>query len=82
MLLSDFIVLTAEEKMVILLHDGSLVAQRRTHEGLLYLFQMDQFYAEALCLRDNPDVTEFRCFTGTGPLAPYLEAISLADILK
>jgi hypothetical protein len=41
MLLSDFILLTAEEKMVILLHDGSLVAQRRTHEGLLYLFQME-----------------------------------------
>jgi hypothetical protein len=82
MLLSDFIMLTAEEKMVILLHDGSLVAQRRTHEGLLYLFQMEQFYAETLCPHDSPDVTEFRCFTGTGPLSPYLETISLADILK
>jgi hypothetical protein len=82
MLLSDFILLTPEEKMVILLHDGSLVAHRRTPKCVVYLFQMDQFYAEACWPNDSDDVAEFHCFMGTGPLAPYLEAISLAGIIE
>jgi hypothetical protein len=82
MLLSDFILLRPEEKMVILMHDGSLVARRQLNGGAAFLYQMDHFYAEAFYPPDAFDVAEFRCFTGTGPLAPYLEAISLAGILE
>ncbi|GAB4092529.1 hypothetical protein GCM10028786_14550 [Flaviaesturariibacter terrae] len=68
--------------MVILLHDGTVVARRRSKEGLCFLFQMEFFYAEAFFPAGSSDVSEFRCFTGTGPLAPYLESISLEGILE
>ena len=82
MLLSDFIVLPHEEKMVILLHDGAVVGHRRVAAGTWFLFQLDHFYAEVLCPHGVGNPLEFRCFTGTAPLAPYLEHISLDEILS
>ncbi|TCZ72933.1 hypothetical protein [Flaviaesturariibacter aridisoli] len=82
MLLSDFIGLSAEEKMVILMHDGTVVARRRHAGGQYFLFQLDHFYAEVVYGSDDDDPAEFRCFTGTASLAPYLEAISLDEILR
>lgn len=74
-------VLSAEEKMVILIHDGIEIACRRDPLGSYYLFQLDHFYAEVAYDPGDGSPVAFTCFTGTAPLEPYLERISLEGIL-
>ncbi|RYY39348.1 MAG: hypothetical protein EOO08_10910 [Chitinophagaceae bacterium] len=80
MLLSDFVQLPPQEKMVILLHDGVVVGQREDPYGSYYLFQTERFYSEVFYPNGSIDPEAFNLFSGTGPLEPYLECISLESI--
>jgi hypothetical protein len=80
--LSDFIVLTLEEKQMVVLHEGVLIAKRTNKDCLIFLFQMNAFYIEMLCSIESRELEEIRIFDNTRHLNPYLEAISLDDLLK
>lgn len=82
MKLSDFIVLTEEEKKLTVLHQGVLVAKRTNYDHMVFLFQIESYYVEAWCSLENKAVEEFRVFDNVKPLNPYLEKISIDELLN
>lgn len=82
MRLSDFILLSEEEKKWAVLHNGVLVGKRSSAACKVFLFQFDRYYVEMFCNPQNKAVEEFRVFDNTDPLLPYLQSISLDDLLN
>jgi hypothetical protein len=82
MRLSDFIMLDEEQKKLIVLHEGVLIGKRVNIDFMVFLFQMESYYVETFCNRDNKAIQEFRIFDNMKPLAPYLDAISIDDLLN
>ena len=79
--LSDFILLTDEEKKMILFHSGTLVAKRTNKDCMVFLFRIESFYVETYCNIETKQVQEYRAFDNTTALNPYLENIFLDDLL-
>ena len=82
MRLSDFILLKEEEKKLVVLHEGVLVAKRSDYHYMVFLFQLESFYVETYCNVQNKAVEEYRAFGNTKSLTPYLESIPIADLLN
>lgn len=81
MKLSDFIMLNAEEKKLVVLHEAVLIAKRRDPSTIYFLFQMDPFYVEASFDIEEKGIKEFRMFHTSGLLEPYLEEITIDELL-
>jgi hypothetical protein len=81
MILSDFILLGEEEKKMIILHEGILVAKRTEPESMIFLFQLAAYYVEVFCDLISKQTREFRIFTQTKQLDPYLENIPISDLM-
>lgn len=82
MKLSDFILLPEEEKKLTVLHEGILIAKRNSPGCMIFLFQLGSYYVETFCNLQNKAIEEYRVFDHLKPLAPYLEGISLDDLLN
>lgn len=82
MRLSDFILLSKEEKKWAVLHNGVLVGKRDNQHFKVFLFQFDYCYVEMFCNVQSKNVEEYRVFDNTQPLLPYLQAIPLDDLLN
>lgn len=82
MKLSDFIVLDEKEKTSVVLHMGILVAKRRLQHCIIFLFQLENYYVETYCNYESKAVQEFRMFEDTQLLQPYLETISIHELMK
>ena len=81
MKLSTFILLNEDQKQNVLLHDGMLIAKRTDPEHLIFLFQLDSYYVEVYGNLSNKKVMEYKAFTKTDQLSPYLETIDIASII-
>lgn len=81
MKLFDFIQLSAGGKKALLLHEGILVARRPTEKGIVFLFQLGAFYVEVYSNAATRAIEEYHAFTGTAQLEPYLDSITLDDLL-
>jgi hypothetical protein len=81
MKLSDFILMNENEKRIIVLHSGVLVAKRANEEYCIFLFQLDGFYVEVFCSLADKSVHEYRAYTEVGKLTPYLDSIQLDGFL-
>jgi hypothetical protein len=81
MQLSDFILLDEAKMKSTVLHEGVLIAKRRNSDHLVFLFQMDDYYVETYCNMQTKAVSEYRAFTETNALDPYLEAIAIDELL-
>jgi hypothetical protein len=77
MILSDFILLSEEDKKMVMLHEGILVAKRTYPGFMIFLFQLQAFYVEVFCDLVTKKTQEFRVFNKMNPLDPYLESIPL-----
>lgn len=82
MRLSDFILLKEEEKKLVVLHNGVLVGKRSNTDYMVFLFQLENYYVETFCNRQNKAIEEYRVFEHTGALSPYLEMIPLDGLLN
>ncbi len=82
MKLSEFILLNEEQKKVTVLHEGVFIAKRNSYSHLVFLFQMDNYYVESYCNIENKSIEEYRVFRDMAALHPYLESISLSDLLN
>ena len=80
MKLSDFILLSLEEKGHTALHEGILIGKRSNRKHLIFLFQIDAFYIEMFCNLDSRLMEEVRVFDETKLLTPYLDAIKIDDL--
>jgi hypothetical protein len=82
MKLSDFTLLSDHEKKGTLLHEGVLLAKREATGCKVFLFGMNDYYVEMFCNMQNKAVEEYRISSNTRFLSPYLQAISIDDLLK
>jgi hypothetical protein len=82
MKLSDFIMLTEEEKKHAVLHRGILVAKRSNATHLFFLFQMNHFYVETCCHVEKKSIERYEMFHDLKLLEPYLESITIDELLK
>jgi hypothetical protein len=81
MKLSDFIMLSDDQKKTILLHLGVLIGKRKNIEQTIFLFRMENFYVETFCNTQTKGVTQYRMFEHTSLLQPYLESIAIDELL-
>lgn len=82
MKLSDFILLSEEEKKQAVLHEGVLISKRKVPASVIFLFQVQNFYVEACFNPHSKDIEEFRMFDHTSLLQPYLENICIDDLMN
>ena len=82
MKLSEFILLDEHEKTSVVLHNGILVGKRKKETLIVFLFQLENYYVETYCNLVNKNVLEFKAFNNTKSLAPYLEDISIDELLN
>jgi hypothetical protein len=82
MKLSDFILLAAEEKKWVVLHQGVLVGKQKTDDMMIFLFRLPAYYVEMYCRRDSKAIETFHVFDSVVPLSPYLESIEIGDLLS
>jgi hypothetical protein len=76
MQLGNFILLSKDEKRIILLREGILVAKRSNFNGIVFLFRLHLFYVETYCMPGTEEVLEYRAFEGSSDLYPYVETVS------
>ena len=81
MKLSEFILLNEEDKKMTVLQEGVLVAKRSNTDYMVFLFQLNSYYVETYCNRQNRSIEEYRVFDNLSPLHPYLETISLEGLM-
>jgi hypothetical protein len=81
MKLSDFILLNVQEKRHAVLHQGVLVAKRKTASTVTFLFGLESFYVEACFNAVNKEIEEFRMFNSAKIPQRYLDGIRLDDLL-
>lgn len=82
MKLSDFILLSEEEKKMAVLHAGVLIGKRRDVDTMAFLFRFKDYYVETFFNPGSKTIREFRMFDQTTLLQPYLDSIRLDDILN
>jgi hypothetical protein len=82
MRLSEFIVLTQEEKRATVLKEGVALAKRELPHTMVFLFQLPDYYVETYCSKKSKEIVEYRLFHDVDQLTPYLEAIPLDDLLN
>jgi hypothetical protein len=77
MKLSEFIVLTQEEKRAAVLQQGVALTQRNFLNYMVFLFQLPDFYVETYCCRESKEIREYRAYHNPEHLLPYLQVISM-----
>jgi hypothetical protein len=82
MKLSEFILLTQEEKKSMVLQQGVAIAKMEVFNYVVFLFQLPHFYVETYCNRETRDIHEYKVYHKAEHLAPYLEAIPIHHLLK
>jgi hypothetical protein len=82
MKLSEFILLNEDEKKQAVLHQGILVSKRKEASAFMFLFQVRNYYVEACFNTESKHLEEYRVFDDTNLLQPYLESISLDNLLN
>ncbi|MDP4129245.1 MAG: hypothetical protein Q8939_03710 [Bacteroidota bacterium] len=82
MKLSEFVILSKEEKKVILFTEGAPIAKRKIPGRKVFLFQLPDFYVEIHCSIENKEIKEFMMFHDAEYLTPYLNAIQINNIFK
>lgn len=82
MKLSGFVLLSLEEKKNAVLHQGVLVGKNWSSRHLIFLFQVSGFYVEVVCDLREKKILEYRAFSETKFLAPYLESIPIEHLIE
>jgi len=82
MKLSEFIVLTQQEKRLTVIQEGVPIAKRHFNNYMVFLFQLPNYYVETFCCLESKAIEEFRVFHNPSHLAPYLDEISIDNLLS
>jgi hypothetical protein len=77
MKLSEFILLSQEEKRYAVTHDGVPVAKREINDYMVFLFQLGGYYVETFCCQETKEIHEYRALYDTKHLSPYLEMMRI-----
>jgi hypothetical protein len=82
MRMSEFHLLSYNEKIDLLYQHGVYIGKRKKQHLVKVLYQLDGFYVEIYYKKYRQFINHIRCFTGTERLNPYLFQIDVGDIMK
>lgn len=82
MKLSEFIALNEDQKRSTVLKKGVVLAKRLIENQVVFLFQLQEYYVEIYCCSKSKDVMQYMAFQNTRQLAPYLEGISINQLIN
>jgi hypothetical protein len=82
MKLSEFIILSKEEKRFSILKEGIPIAKRRVFNNMVFLFQLPEYYVETYCCIVTKEIEEFRVFQKPEYLEPYLNEIKIDKLFE
>jgi hypothetical protein len=82
MKLSEFIALPEDQKRSTVLTEGVAIAKREIPNGLVFLFQLHDYYVETVCCYKTKEILEYRVFHNTRQLTPYLEMIEIDHLFE
>jgi hypothetical protein len=82
MRLSEFILLSEDEKKSTVMQLGVALARRSSFNSTVFLFQLGSYYVEAYCNPTNKAIQEYIMFDNIDMLQPYLEGIPLDNLLN
>jgi hypothetical protein len=82
MKLSEFIVLDEQHKKQVVLHQGVLIGKRSNYDHIVFLFQLNNYYVETYCHKEEKKIVEYQAFEHIDLLAPYLENIPINELLN
>ncbi|MDQ3292120.1 MAG: hypothetical protein M3Q05_12615 [Bacteroidota bacterium] len=71
----------SQQKAAIVKAQGKFLTDRLNGKHFVYLFSMDTFFAEIWYRRDNFEIDLVLTFRSTALLEPYLEEMSLEQLL-
>lgn len=80
MRLSTFILLSEQEKKTAVFQLGIPLAKRENDSWKVFLFQLEDYYVETFCNKENKSIEEYRVFGDTQLLQPYLQGIPLTGL--
>lgn len=81
MTLQQFSRLSEHEQFRNLLVRGVCIADRKTDEHLVLLFQLDRFYVEVYFNLYCDEITELKLFEDVEELSPYLEVMDISKVI-
>ena len=76
----EFDTLDMEARTDVLCEKGVYLGGRQELKYGIFLYQVDGFYVEIFYHQQLKKVTDFRCFTDTDLLEPYLKEINIDGI--
>lgn len=82
MTFNNFLSLTQEQQIRILIQKGVRVSKRDESGCMFCLYQVASFYVELIYDFDTLELLKMRKFECTSLLEPYLNNISLGQVLK
>jgi hypothetical protein len=62
MKLSEFILLTQEEKISMVLQEGVAIAKMEVFNYVVFLFQLPNFYVETYCNRKTKEIQKYKVY--------------------
>ncbi|HEX6334690.1 MAG TPA: hypothetical protein VFZ78_10720 [Flavisolibacter sp.] len=80
MTVSQFSVLTDDQKANLVYSEGVLIGLRKTFDCRILLYQLHGFYVEIWYQPSRNIIRNFLSFTSTDRLDPYLRKLSLEGI--
>ena len=75
MTLFDFQLLSDNERIHLLYHEGVYIGKRKKEQLTALLYQLDSFYVEVIYRKYRRHIASMRCTASTAILDPYLEQI-------
>jgi hypothetical protein len=82
MTLHEFKYLNSREQELVLRTKAVFIGAIQDEEGIYNLYQVDGFYLEVLCNRDETRVCSFSYFEEIHLLEPYLNSINIEPIYQ
>jgi hypothetical protein len=78
--IQQFNLLTEDSQANTIYEEGVLISLRTTSEYRILLYQVEGFYVEVYYHPRHNEIKEFKSFTSTEELEPYLEKINLEGV--
>lgn len=82
MTMYEFNLLSEDEKVDLLYHEGTYLAKRKKHNLTLVLYQLEDFYVEVHYNKYRYLINDIRYFHSLELLNPYLEQIDIEEIMR
>ena len=82
MTIHEFNMLDTSQQGQILWQYGTHLSDRNNRLSSMMLYQIDAFYVEVCFHRKKSNPIKFKSFTSTNQLQPYLNKISIGELLQ